>query len=714
MSNGAAATILIVDDEPHNRKLLEALLGAEDYRTRSVGSGEEALEAIAAAKPDLVLLDLMMPGMDGLTVCRTLKADAATGNIPVIMVTSLGERSVRMAALDSGVEEFLTKPIDRRELSLRVRNLLRLKSYNDLLQHQSAGLEKAVRERSAELQQFRSAMDATADAIFMVNRATMSFVEFNATACKLLGYTREELFRLGPGEVGVGTLAQLELLYDHAIAADGEIQTTAGEVHRKDGTVAQIEVHRHALRSGDDWIIVGVARDVTERNEGQKRLHQLANFDALTGLANRRRFVEILERNLVDATERGCHVAVVFVDVDHFKNVNDTWGHAAGDHLLMCLGERLVDTLQSRDTVARLGSDEFALILEMTDGHYGAAVVADKLKQSLREPIVAEGQPIPVTLSIGISVFPDDAPTADALLRFAAAALHRSKQEGRDTFRFFTAQMNAEVTARNALEAAVRVAVERGEFLLHFQPKVDLGSGRIVGVEALLRWDRPGHGLVPPHQFIGVLEDLRLIVPVGSWVVATACKQIASWLASPIGPMQISVNVSGRQFSDGDLYGDVVSALRESGIPPALLELELTESSMMADAERTIATLQNLRTLGVQISIDDFGTGYSSLAYLGRFPLDKLKIDMCFVRDIAKSEDGATIALAIIRMAKSLRLEVIAEGVETLEQLEYLRSHECDQIQGYYFSRPLPLAELEELLRSGKTLASMGVAPSGD
>ena len=309
-----------------------------------------------------------------------------------------------------------------------------------------------------------------------------------------------------------------------------------------------------------------------------------------------------------------------------------------------------------------------------------------------------------VTASIGMAIHTADAAEPEVLLKYADTAMYRAKQAGRDTYRFFTSQMNQDVMARLEMEVALRKAIENKEFVLHYQPKVRLKSGQIAGVEALLRWQRPRHGLVPPNAFIPLLEETGLIVEVGRWVIATACAQICRWMHSSIGPVQISVNVAGRQLLEGDLVGDVAAALNDNGIKANLLELELTESSLMANTERTIATLDALKALGVDISIDDFGTGYSSLAYLRRFPIDALKIDIAFIRDITNNADAAAIVLAIIRMSHILKLDTIAEGVETEEQMAYLRRHRCDFIQGYYFSRPLPVLEIEKMLREKKCL----------
>ncbi|PRC91062.1 EAL domain-containing protein [Solimicrobium silvestre] len=700
--SSAAATILIVDDEPQSRKLLETLLRPEGYRTLSAANGEDALTSIGQSTPDLILLDIMMPGIDGYQVAVILKANPATANIPIIMVTALIDRSARLAGLNAGAEEFLTKPVDRAELWLRVRNLLRLKTFCALQSH-SLVLEQQVQARMADLQRFRTAMDATANAIFLLNHATMHFIEVNTTACKMLGYTREELFEMDPSQLGAGTQELLQSAYYAAITGNSLTDLVETQLRRKDGTQLQVEMHRQTQPSGPDWIIVGVVRDITERKQAELRLHHLAHYDALTGLPNRTLFYESLKKIMLQTANSGWLIAVMFIDLDLFKNVNDSLGHGVGDELLRQFSNRLVECVRIRDTVGRLGGDEFALVLVMQD-EQDAVIVANKIRDTLHRPFDLNGHEVTVTASIGITIYPTDASDPETLLRYADTAMYRAKHAGRDTFRFFTAQMNVEMLTRLDLEKALRQAVENNEFVLHYQPKVRLDSGRVTGMEALLRWQRPGHGLVFPGDFIPILEETGLIVRVGSWVIAAACKQIGLWAHSSIGPIQVSVNVSGRQFIEGDLDGDVIKALDDNDITADLLELELTESSMMANTDRTIASLKNLKNRGVQISVDDFGTGYSSLAYLRRFPIDKLKIDIAFIREVTSNPDDAAIVQAIIDMAHSLKLEVIAEGVETAAQLEYLRRHRCDQIQGYYFSRPLPVLELEQMLREERRL----------
>ena len=509
--------------------------------------------------------------------------------------------------------------------------------------------------------------------------------------------------------VGVTAVEQLEREFDDIIAGDRSIDLRESQVRRKDGSTLQVEVHRHAYRTGEEWTIVAVMRDITERKEAEKRLRFLAHFDALTGLPNRTLFYETLKNTLYQAVDSGWLVAVMFIDLDHFKNVNDTLGHGIGDDLLRQFGARLAQCIRIRDSVGRLGGDEFALILVMPEGQQGAAIVAKKIRDALRVPFDISGHKVTLSASIGITAYPDDADDAETLLKYADTAMYRAKQAGRDTFRFFTAQMNIDVLARLELENALIQAVENREFVLFYQPKVQVSTGEIVGLEALLRWQRPGHGLVPPQVFIHVLEETGLIMAVGTWVIATACEQIGRWARSEVGPVQVAVNVSGRQFIEGDVAADVVRALAANGVAAGLLELELTESSLMTNTERTMACLTGLKQLGVHISIDDFGTGYSSLAYLRRFPIDKLKIDITFIRDISSNPDDATIALAIIRLAHSLRMDVIAEGGGTAAQLAYLRRHSSDQIQGYYFSRPLPAPELEQLMLEKRAVNQRGL-----
>jgi len=705
-----AATILIVDDQLANRRLLEALLAPEGYTTWSAASGREGLARIALEAPDLILLDVMMPDMDGHTMARLLKSRPATSSIPIIMVTALVDRDSRLRSLEAGAEDVLSLPVDRAELWLRVRNLLRLKALSDFQRNHGVILEQEVRTRTAELQRFRTAMDATADGIFLIDRATLRFVELNATACSLTGYSREELLQRGPADLGDGEVDAVRTIVEDVVAGHATHRLADILLRRKDGVMVPVEVTRTAHRFGDSWAVVVVVRDITARKKAERRLHQMAHYDSLTGLPNRALFYEVLRQSIAQASDGRGQVAVLFIDLDHFKKVNDTLGHPVGDQLLVQFSDRLWNCLQLRDAVGRLGGDEFAVILVRDDPQAGAVAVAHALHEALREPFVLGGRSVVSSASVGISIYPDDAPNAEQLMQYADTAMYQAKQSGRNTSRFFTPQMNADALTRLELEMALRHALDHDEFELHYQPKVEVASGRVVGVEALLRWNRPGHGVVSPAEFIPVLEDCGLIVRAGAWVIAAVCRQIRLWRASAVGDLQVAVNIAQRQFVEGDLEATIAGLLEVNGVPARLLELELTESSLMANTAHTVAVLQGLRRRGLQISVDDFGTGYSSLAYLRRFPIDKLKIDIDFIRDITTRPDDAAITLAIIGLAHSLKLEVIAEGVETAAQLAFLRQHGCDQVQGYYFSRPLPLAALEALLHDGRGLERLAVA----
>jgi diguanylate cyclase (GGDEF)-like protein/PAS domain S-box-containing protein len=474
--------------------------------------------------------------------------------------------------------------------------------------------------------------------------------------------------------------------------------------------------------SGEKLGAVVAMHDITERKQAEQRLQQLAHFDPLTALPNRTLFYETLRNALAQATDQNCIVSVLFLDIDHFKNVNDTMGHACGDELLRQVGHRLVHSLRLRDTVGRLGGDEFAIILMSPDNPESGAIVANKLRDALRKPFDIGGREVTVTASIGITVFPTDSTDSEVLIKYADTAMYAAKEAGRDAFRFYTAAMNATVVRRLDLDNALRKALERDEFVLHYQPKIDLSNGRWTGVEALIRWNRPGHGMVPPADFIPLLEETGLIESVGIWVIQAACKQIAAWIEAGIGPVPIAVNVSVKQLLHGRLdaestrAGDIAAlveapalepaierALREHSIATNLLEIELTESALMLHAAKTVALLQRLKSLGVQISIDDFGTGYSSLAYLKRFPINTVKIDQTFVRDITTDPDDAAITLAIISLAHSLKLKVVAEGVETREQLDFLRTHGCDQAQGFLLARPMAADAVTALFAASRS-----------
>ncbi|MCZ8251429.1 MAG: EAL domain-containing protein [Hylemonella sp.] len=442
----------------------------------------------------------------------------------------------------------------------------------------------------------------------------------------------------------------------------------------------------------------GTGTDITAKHEAEQKIQFLAYHDPLTGLPNRVLLEDRLAQAIAQA-ERSHHgLALVFMDLDNFKKINDSLGHAAGDALLKEVATRLKRCVRDTDTISRQGGDEFVLVLGGLNGAEGSLPVLTKIMESLQEPFVCEGNELSTSASMGVALYPQDGDTFDILRKKADMAMYRAKEAGRNTYRFFDEAMDEEAVEHLLMRSGLRRAIERGEFVLHYQPQIDIASGRVVGVEALLRWEHPEFGLVAPGRFIPVAEDSGLIVPIGAWVIEEACRQAMAWRRAGLPDLVMAVNLSAAQFRRSGIEDTVAQALQRSGLVPALLELELTESILLQDVEQVLATVQRLKQLGVQLAIDDFGTGYSSLSYLKRFDIDKLKIDQSFIRDLASDPDDAAIVRAIIQMAHSLGLRAIAEGVETAELLQQLRGFGCDEAQGYHYARPMPAAEAERYL----------------
>ena len=455
------------------------------------------------------------------------------------------------------------------------------------------------------------------------------------------------------------------------------------------------------------WQITPLARnlvtEVRERKRAEERFSHLAHHDSLTGLPNRVLFHDRLQLAMIDAKRRRQLVAVMFLDADRFKNINDTLGHGAGDELLILIASRLSACLRAGDTVSRLAGDEFALVLPGVENINTARQLAQRLIDSFSQSFRIKEQHIFMTVSIGITLYPADASTVDGLLKNADTAMYRAKDAGRNNFQFYSADMHAQALKRLTLENRLRGAIARGELMLHYQPLVDIKSGQITGMEALLRWNHPELGLVAPMEFIPLAEETGLIIPIGEWVLRTACAQARAWQDAGLPPLRLAVNLSARQFQK-DLVGTVTSILQETGLEPRYLELELTETVIMQNPETAVATLDALDHMGVRLSIDDFGTGYSSLSYLKRFPINTLKIDRSFVCDIPRDADDMLITTAIISLAHSLGMQVVAEGVESQAQLAFLQNQHCDVMQGYYFSKPLTVEAFTELVRTRRVL----------
>ncbi len=567
----------------------------------------------------------------------------------------------------------------------------------------------AARMRAEQALQLRQrAIEASANAIIITSAVPPDYpIEYvNPAFERMTGYRAEEVIgrsmrllngddRDQPGIQDFKT-ATLERREGHAVVRS----------YRKDGTMFWNDLYVTPVKdaAGEVTHFVAAQYDITATKNYQAELEFQAGHDALTGLANRSLLRDRLDQAIAYASRYHHPVWVVFIDLDRFKFVNDTLGHKAGDLLLKTISERLQSVVRATDTVARLGGDEFILLLTERADEKLVTVVIQRIMDVVARPLQIDEHEFFLTCSIGIAVYPADGEDPELLIQHADIAMYRAKQSGHSNFQFYTAAMNEGALERLRIEGNLRTALERGEFVLHYQPQVDLSSGRIVGMEALIRWQHPELGLVTPARFIALAEETGLIVPIGAWVLRTACAQNKAWQRAGFNDLRIAVNLSARQFAKQDLVKSIASVLEETGLDPACLEIELTESLVMTDVERAIGILRDLKELGVKLSIDDFGTGYSSLSYLKRFPIDVLKIDQSFVRDMTLDPDDAAIVTLIISLAHSLRLQVIAEGVETEEQLAYLWQHGCDQMQGYCFSRPVPAADFELMLRQGKKL----------
>ncbi len=517
---------------------------------------------------------------------------------------------------------------------------------------------------------------------------------WNPAAERMFGWRAEEVIGLALPTVPLNKNGEADYLGKRLLGGESIVQA---EVKRRtrDGSLIDVNMTVAPLldQSGQTCGYLSIAADITGRKAAERQIEFLAYHDALTGLPNRLLVQDRFEQARANA-DRGRHkVALLFLDLDNFKTINDSLGHAVGDTLLKQIAARLGECVRDTDTVSRQGGDEFLVVLPELSDVDATAPVLVKTMERLQDPFHADGHELSTSVSIGITVYPDDGADFDTLLKKADMAMYRAKDAGRNAYRFFDEQMNVEAVEHLSMRNGLRKAVERGEFVLHYQPQIDLASGAVVGAEALIRWNHPELGMILPGRFIPVAEESGLIVPIGEWVMHEACRQGGNWTKAGLPELRISVNLSAVQFKRGNVEQMVISALEASGFDPALLELEITESILIQNVESVLDTVKRLKRLGVKLSIDDFGTGYSSLSYLKRFAVDKLKIDQSFVRDLGVDPDDASIVRAIVQMARSLNLRTIAEGVETREILEHLRIFKCDEGQGYYFARPMPAEE---------------------
>jgi diguanylate cyclase (GGDEF)-like protein/PAS domain S-box-containing protein len=551
---------------------------------------------------------------------------------------------------------------------------------------------------------YRTLVELIPDAIWIHSAGRVVFA--NPAACALFGAASAEQL-LGTDALSLVPAPfrtrMLEGTYSDIAAAQRQPRC-ALQVERLDGSAVEVEFFGCAIRFNDADSVMNVAHDITERRQHEQAMQHRATHDLLTGLPNRALFLDRLANAIRRAERYGTRLAVMFVDLDKFKAINDTLGHSAGDQLLRIVASQLRLCVRESDTVARLGGDEFVLLLDDPVGVTMPGTIAQRIGARLAVPVTLAGHQHIVTGSIGISTYPSDGADAEVLLRQADIAMYRAKESGRNGFQFFTEEMQRRLDARVALEQGLHRALKSSEFVLHYQPQVDLVSGRVVGMEALLRWQSPELGLVPPMKFIPVAEASNLIVAIGQWVLDQACATLRRWQDSGVPLVPMAINVAASQFANEEFDILVRDTLVKYGIEPRYLTLELTEGLSMDDPEASIALMNRLKAIGVTMSIDDFGTGYSNLGYLKRFPLNKLKIDQSFTRGLAVVPEDGAIVTAVIQLAHNLGLRAVAEGVETEAQLRLLVAEGCDEIQGYYFSRPLPEPQMVAMLQSGAGL----------
>lgn len=688
--DGTAATVMIIDDDELVRVLARRAVEQGGFMVVEAGDGVTAIEMFNRIVPDIILLDVVMPGMDGFEVCRRIRRLAGGDRVQILVMTSLDDTGAIDEAYEAGASDFLAKPLNWDLLPRRVRYLLRAKLAFDELHKSRTMLYNAQRIARLGNWEFDPATNVFSCSeelcrIFGIedhrqarnHRTLMRRVHHldRVTVMRAIF----QAFRTGTG-----------YCIDHRIVLDGGIERT---------------VSQHAeLLSGDDGRtarLVGTVHDITERTLAEERIRYLAHHDTLTALPNRFHFEDRMEQALAFAQRNGLMMAVLFLDLDHFKKVNDTLGHHAGDRLLQEAAGRLMKCLRRSDTlthagredaspfVSRMGGDEFTILLTDLAHPQDAARVSQRIITALAKRYVIGGHEVFVGASIGISLFPSDGEDCNQLLRNADTAMYHAKEMGRNTYQYYSGSMNATALERLTMENNLRWALKRNEFRLCYQPQLDVATGRVVGMEALLSWHHPGCEVVPPDDFIPLAEETGLIVPIGEWVLWNACAQAVTWLHEGLPPVRVAVNLSSIQFRSHRLAELVRKVLRATGLPPSHLEMEITEGVFMSNEEDAAAVIRDLKKLGVRFSVDDFGTGYSSLSRLSRFPLDALKIDRSFVRDISADPAAAGLTAAIIAMARNLGLNVIAEGVETPEQFAFLKANGCAEVQGFLFSSPL-------------------------